>query len=279
MAHNDVEILWNASFTRYRFLTELNFCYNNIKMIESATFDTVQNLNELRLCNNREISLLNFTSFILRNLSYLDVSYCNLATFPSDVLDILPRLKSLRLSGNYLETFTIKTCTPGQLHTIFLNDNQFQILTPNTFSLACNSDYLNLGENPIFVVDPNAIAFLSVRRLYLHKMTFSLKQWSNVITGLAWSDIQEIKLTFWYLGNIPDGFFSPLHDHFLQKLYLNNNKINYISEQTFQSLNRVRELIMYYNKIEVIEPRFFSNMTELRVLNLNNNPHIIYQHC
>ena len=269
MAYNDVEILRNASLRRYRFLAELNVCANKITIIESGTFHDLHQLQELRLCFNEGISLYNFTSFSLNYLTYLDLSNCNLTFVPGELFVKLPRLERIQLVGNYLQTFNITSCTSKHLLQIDLNDNLIRMLTPNTFSLACTSEYLNLSWNPISVVNPQTVALLSVQRLLFYVTTLSIKQWRNVILGISRSTIREIdEIT---LDKIPNGFFDPLLDHFLTKLVLHIGKISSISAQTFQGLNNVRELIVQHKKMRVVQPSFFNNMNGLRVLNLEGN--------
>ena len=269
MSYNDVEILRNTSLRRYRLLAELDFIFNKIKIIESGTFHDLHQLQELRLCFNEGISLHNFTSFSLNYLTDLDLSYCNLTFVPGELFVKLPRLETIQLRGNYLQTFNITSCTSKHLLRIELNDNLIRMLTPNTFSLACKSEYLDLSRNPISVVNPQTVALLSVQRLLFYVTTLSIKQWRNVILGISRSTIREIdEIT---LDTIPNGFFDPLWDHFLTKLVLHIGKESSISAQTFQGLNNVRELIVYHKQMRVVQPSFFNNMNGLRVLDLVGN--------
>ena len=255
MSYNDVEILRNTSLRRYRFLAQLDFSFNKIKIIESGTFHDLHQLQELRLSFNEGISLYNFTSFSLNYLTDLDLSYCNLTFVPGELFVKLPRLEKIQLMGNYLQTFNITSCTSKQLLQIDLSDNLIRMLTPNTFSLACKSEYLDLNWNPISVVNPETVALLSVQRLSFYVITLSIKQWRNVILGISRSTIREIdEIT---LDTIPSGFFDSLRDHSLTKLVLQIRKITPISSQTFQGLNNVRELIVHHKKMRVIQPSFF----------------------
>ena len=271
LAYNSITSLCNNSFRRYSNLLFLDLSANNIQVIEVATFDNLHALSELNLSRNSEISLRNFTSLSLHALTYISLYGCNVNFVAAEFLNKLPLLKKIVLSSNKLVNINITLCSSEELQEVYMDINQIREITSNTFILNCKYDFLNLGENPIQMIDPNAIALLPAKSLFLRRMAFDVNTWNNLLRGIVQSSVETLNLAFSNIGKLRHEFLNLVGNHFFSRLQLNGNKIRSISRQTFGNSSRIRELSLFYNEIKVIEPDYFTDMNELRILNLNNN--------
>ena len=172
--------------------------------------------------------------------------------------------------------------------------------------------YLELGQNEIYAIQPNAFRSLSS----LQQLDLSQNKLRKLNEGM-WSGLQSLNI-LWLNGNnikeLPVSVFKSLRD--LEELYLFNNKIasvksdmwigldslrvlwNYITTLpagAFQGLGKLQYLSVAMNKLKEIrgnmweglkslvqmnlgsnninwiEPKGFSNVPQLRFLELQNN--------
>eukprot|EP00057_Strongylocentrotus_purpuratus_P029277 XP_011683751.1 PREDICTED: toll-like receptor 4 [Strongylocentrotus purpuratus] len=273
LMYNRLLSLLNFSFERYPLLTHLNIALNDIRMVESRTFYPLKELQEINLSYNRHLVLPDTGLFRwAKKLSVLDLSFVNLISLPNDTLKWSPRLERVKLYYNLLTFINISRC--GRVNRVDLAVNKLTHITQKAFEFSCHCETLDLTKNPITLVDPDVIASLHIRSLWIGFIEFplSLEVLRNIFIGISRSNIEQFKLVDCVtVSEFPTDFFHPLHGHFLPVLNFSSNYIHALYPTVFSNLTRTRLLDISNNHIERIEPDFFENMQDIRVLKLKNN--------
>eukprot|EP00057_Strongylocentrotus_purpuratus_P028267 XP_011682741.1 PREDICTED: slit homolog 2 protein-like [Strongylocentrotus purpuratus] len=273
MSFNNLTYLSSTSFARYPLITYLNLAHNDIRAIDSTAFYPFINLSYLLLNFNVHIVLPDTGLFRLaRNLN-LNLSNTHLKRLPSDALQWTTRFGgkdpvpySIELSNNELSFINISVC--GTIRYASFDRNQIEDLTVESFNFVCHATALFLAGNPIKSVDPKVIASLHVRRLHLGDYPLNSEVMRNVFIGVAHSEIEYLSVENASLNALPKDFFDPLLDKYLSVLDLTDN---YVYPIVFSNLTKIDELILYGNRIDIIEPNLFDGMEKIKVLYFNNN--------
>ena len=135
----------------------------------SLESDNVRNLIYLNIsyCKISVLSVTVFENF--RNLRILDLSHNLIRTIPSRLFLSIQKLEKLSLSSN-LEIITIETeAFKGldSIHYLKFEYLQVDLLSKAAFALL-DLDILDLSGNVIFEIDNNAFETLNTKRLYLN---------------------------------------------------------------------------------------------------------------
>ncbi|XP_019723799.1 chondroadherin-like protein [Hippocampus comes] len=174
----------------------LEFC--KIREIEGGAFRGMKNLFYLYLSDNDLTSLGPETFTGAPALSYLYLEGNRLAKFPGSALQLLPNLFALHLERNailkleptgllsavtpklrelYLTNNTIHTIAKGALDSAFLgklhlDSNKLTNIPTDAISKATSLEELNLSQNRILSVGPNAFRPISqsLKWLYMDQM-------------------------------------------------------------------------------------------------------------
>ena len=273
LGDNGIATVSNYSFSRYNLLNKLELTSNKLRSIQPLGFYSLQHLRELYLDHNELMSLSDGEVFKwLPKLSHLDLSYCHLEYVPDNLFSYLPELQHVSLNSNNIGSVKIPSCSSKVLEMIYLQNNCIHQLTPETFEVSCKSDSIYLTENDLQTIDPSTVASLHVRYLTVSMQIRTIDTWHKLFTGISRSNISDIFILGKNaLENAPEGFFAPLHNHYLWNLDLSLNHIPTLNEGTFANLTRVINLVLMKNDIKNIEPEHFAQMKGLRYINLNHN--------
>eukprot|EP00057_Strongylocentrotus_purpuratus_P025201 XP_011679675.1 PREDICTED: toll-like receptor 3 [Strongylocentrotus purpuratus] len=272
VAWNNITKLFNSSFEVYPLINSLDISNNDIRAIESAAFYPLRSLIFLDLSVNRHLVVLAPGIFMMSSqLSDLGLGLLNLKSLPNDILKWSPKLYSVFLSFNKLASINISSC--GMAGTVFIAGNRLKQLTARYFTFKCHTDTLDLRENPIQSVDPDVIASLHVRSLWLGGYPLSYEVLANIILGISKSDIEQLKIMKGSVGAFPKGFFDPLRDSSLSFLDFYSNDLNSLHPLVFSNLTKLKQFSFSYNTrpIDEIQPDFFDGMNALKVLTIKNN--------
>ncbi|XP_037113275.1 chondroadherin-like protein [Syngnathus acus] len=188
----------------------LEFC--KIHEIEGGAFRGMKQLFYLYLSDNDLTSLGPETFTGAPALSYLYLEGNRLAKFPGSALRLLPNLFALHLERNaisklepkglltsvtpklrelYLTNNTIRTIAKGALDSAFLgklhlDSNKLTTIPTDALSKAISLEELNLSQNRILSVGPNAFRPISqsLKRLYMDQMSTE-KMSREALAGLG----------------------------------------------------------------------------------------------
>ncbi|XP_024042893.1 receptor-like protein EIX2 [Citrus clementina] len=241
----------------------------------------------------------------LSSLRHLDLSYINL-TKSSDWFQVVAKLHSLKslvlrscalppVNPSFIWHFNLST----SIETLDLSDNNLpsSSVYPWLFNLSRNILYLNLGSNSLRGSIPEAFQHMvslksldlsdselegGIPKLFgkmcsLKKLGLSYNklsgQFSQVIQNLSCGCVEN-SLEGLYLqyndftGPVPllRGFSS------LKALKLPVNRLNGTIDKSLSQLSKLESLVLAWNSFTgVISETFFSNMSNLQMLDLNEN--------
>uniref|UniRef100_A0A6I8Q341 Leucine-rich repeat-containing G-protein coupled receptor 4 n=1 Tax=Xenopus tropicalis TaxID=8364 RepID=A0A6I8Q341_XENTR len=245
-------------------LQALTLALNKISHIPDYAFSNLSSLVVLHLHNNKIRTLGPHCFHGLDNLEALDLNYNNLIDFP-DSIRSLPNLKELGFHSNSITIIPDGAFVKNPLlRTIHLYDNPL--------SFVGNSAFQNLSD----------LHFLIIRGA-------SNVQWFPNLTGT--NNLESLTLTGTKIRSIPIKFcqeqkmlrtldlsyneISALVGFegcsSLEEVYLQNNQIQEVQNETFQGLAALRMLDLSRNRIHTIHKEAFVTLKALTNLDLSFN--------
>lgn len=177
--------------------------------------------------------------------------------------------KSLVVFGNSnVITFPLDYFTGiKNIDTLSFHDIKLQSI-PNIFENLQHVYTMDLSGNRIEIISTNNLQKLGVRLLNLSKNSISYLEPED----LSWIPSMEIlDLSDNKIAEIPKGFFRTTR--LIRKVVLSFNSLTVISKHVFSGLEAtLQDLYLGENLISDIHPLAFSNLIELKLLDLSGNP-------
>lgn len=299
LTNNSIQYVTSKLFEGLEQLQLLNLSYNNIRALTKQAFHACPNLRTIDLSRNRIISM-NFIPMALsslKNLSvvifshnnikrimstnmdalkdspvrYLDFSFCNLFIIERGSLRFLKNLERLNLAANPMNEESLLNVT-ADLPSIRLM-NLERLLRLRSFPVLAMSalensslSYLDLSNNVLHYLPNNSFGFmpnLAYLRLFKSEIDYIEDGAFDRITSLKVLDISSNNL------KSPPSAIKVLNN--LEILYMNkeNKNNNYhfnIPEYFFSNITSLRALVLNENNLGVILRYDFHNLINLRVL-------------
>ena len=251
-------------------LQALGLPNNRLRSIPETAFRELSYLERLDLSHNK-LSNLNQTSFReVKNLTFLDLSDNEITNFDPDSFSSLQNLKILKLKGNRLKISTVtklKNLSLLQeldlsmnalvgplesgtvpempnLKTLFLDDNEFNIISRDALYGASSLLNLSLSNNQIDVLEDDAF-----RRL---KHLRSLNLANNRIVAVSGSSLAHLTE--------------------LIHLDLSHNYLRALTAAVVVPLIALRELILDDNDISMVDREAVRKSASIERLSLSDNP-------
>ncbi|XP_022119600.2 protein artichoke [Pieris rapae] len=248
-------------------LINLRVLYLDHNLIEIVAHDFVANLSmlhEINLAHNKIVFLYDETFCDLKRLVSFDISYNTNIRFNSTLLDKIPTVQKLNMSGigkaltfnentqltitdldlskcNINNVTTLRLRSLQDLNSLSLNNNEVQKLEVGAFTNLTRLRFLDLSHNNLFFVQPGVF-----------KDNYNL----NVL-----------KISHNNLNTISYGIFSGLS--YLAELDLSYNKLVELKSERFYGVQKLNTLIADFNKISSIEVEEFP--LYLSVLSIGGN--------
>ncbi|KAM6900584.1 toll-like receptor 22 [Xenentodon cancila] len=299
LGYNNISQIDSGAFASLISLQKLNLNNNKLARLGENVFNGLHNLSELRITNNRikEVASNSFES--LTSLMFLDLSYNNLQKVSNLhlILQHLPRLQELVFKSNNLKTFNSWELTNSslELRAFDLSKNPLKVFRVSA-DIFPNLTRFNLGsssQKSPMMWDVRNKTFLSrVSRLDISELYMSLKDMKSLFeavnSSLTVLKMNAMKHNLSAIVNmsctIPT--MSTLHfqrnnlkfiSAFFFKLCVNvieldlaDNKIGFIFQNAFASLNSLRDLGLSRNKLSSV-PSATKNLWTLSKLDLSTN--------
>lgn len=257
-------------------LTTLDLSENKLTELSRTAFALLPNLRYLNLSNNPKLEIIPgvvFHGSLL--LTTIDVSNCGLRSIAPELFLHSINLRTLKISGNYLETISeIMTRNLRNLTYLDLSNNRLSNLragslaySTNLRTLLLNGNKLNAFKGEYFKIgkgDYKNFTNLEVLNIadnelnYLFPSSFKIHPRLKVIIA---SNNQFSYFPAELIANL----------QFLEKIDLSNNQLKAIEDMDFSRLPRLRTLILNDNDIESVSESAFHNSTQLQVLDLSRN--------
>ncbi|WVY90762.1 hypothetical protein V8G54_036276 [Vigna mungo] len=271
LSNNKLQGNFPNSIFQFQNLTHLNLSSLNLNgVVDFHRFSNLTKLEYLDLSHNSFLSVNfenNFDYILLLNLQYLDLSSCNVSSFPNF---LAPHLKDLDIShniihGSFPESFQKNLMLSWK--EISYIDLSFNNLQGDLPILPNGIQYFLVSNNELS--GDISLAFCNARILYLINLAH------NNLTGLIpkclgtfpflWAlDLQDNNL----YGSIPDNFSE---GNVFETLKLNGNHLKGPLPQTLSHCTKLEVLDLRNNDIEDTFPYWLETLPTLQVLSLQSN--------
>uniref|UniRef100_A0A1B0FBC2 Uncharacterized protein n=1 Tax=Glossina morsitans morsitans TaxID=37546 RepID=A0A1B0FBC2_GLOMM len=245
LSGNAVRSLTLNSFNRYRSLEHLNMAANLLVDVETGVFDWTPRLRHLNLAENRLVAIEKSDFYGMPRLTHLLLQENAIEFIESEAFIANPQMRVLRLDGNQLRQVG------------FLQNGNFNRLL-----------HLNLSHNAIETLDE--MQFLNDSDL--NQLDLSYNRLMEINEG-SFNGLQNLELL-----NIGNNFLQRISVNGLQMLFsleslqLNNNNLTQVPVGTFNTdVRSLRNINLSHNQLSSIDATLFSNMPNLRFLDLSGN--------
>lgn len=284
------------TFARFNgYLSRLEFRDCGIERIEPHAFANLYNLRYLSLRSNQLESISGAMLEGPYNLRHLDVSHNNIYRITNDVFDHLPYLDNLDLSENSMNCIGVEYMTHRLRHLSFLHvsNNPWSCLCGNKLAEFLNTRGINYDKTSFLLKeDCYASSGSKVATTPLTPVTTTAFPWNETIEGTCTShedtmgiryrctggnlpllqsipsDATAIEINQGHLQRLPSESFSKFIN--LQELVIRNSGLTTIEQGAFNGLNKLENLTIQDNPLEMIESSWF-NLKNLERLNLRGN--------
>lgn len=238
----------------------------------------VQDLPDNLFGKNQELQSLHLKKTLLRvfrpnwfsglkSLLRLDLSGNLFTSLPSEAFQPLMKLQSLTLSSNNVSQLANDTFNGlSQLLVLRLNRNSLQDLPAGCFDDLENLEELSLHDNSIAHLPKDLFSkTLKLKKLYVSNN--KLRSLSHGIF-LNLPLLSQISLYENHLETLGPGVFGPMP---LQELWLYDNKLSTLEEDTFRNLTHLRLLVLSRNRIHHVSGRAFTGLVQVGEVSLHTN--------
>uniref|UniRef100_A0AAR5PYD6 TIR domain-containing protein n=1 Tax=Dendroctonus ponderosae TaxID=77166 RepID=A0AAR5PYD6_DENPD len=293
LSANEIIALPDNGFSALRSLEELLLQNNAISTLGDRAFVGLNALKALNLSSNCLVAMPPELFQSSRQLTHLYLHNNSLSVLAPGLLEGLDQLKVLDLSHNELSSRWVNRDTfSGLVRLVVLNlaNNQLDRIDGALFHDLYTLQILNLEANRISAMSEGAFSELK----NLHALTLSHNQITRIeayhFTGMYAlnqllidqneiehihpkafenvTNLQDLGLNGNMLGGIPIGIGQL---RFLKTLDLGKNRIESVTNASFEGLDLLYGLRLVDNHIVNISRDAFSTLPSLQVLNLASN--------
>lgn len=235
--------------------------------LPDAVFQNLHKLQKLSLKGNKFTAIRSnwFTS--LTNLNVLDLSKNLLTSVPGEAFQPLSNLLYLGLTGNNIIEIPSETFNSlSALNILRLNKNSIKEIPSGCFDNLGNLSELSLQDNLITNLHGDLFSKIpSLQKLFLsHNQITSLPH--GIFQNLP--DLSQISLYENQLESLAPDVFGPMP---LKELWLYDNKISRVEDDTFKNLTQLRLLVLSRNEINHVSVNAFRGLEQLGEVSLHTN--------
>ena len=233
--------------------------YNNLINIQAKSF-----CNEGCSCNQTAIDC---SSRSLDN--YFFQSTIDLISLSLGSVTQTKQVKTLLLNNNQIKSIRLDWFTFFiGLEYLDLSQNQIELIDEYSFSTLKTLKILKLNNNLLVSINQNHLNGLdSLKELYLSNNLFQLFNdyaFVNLKNALIHLDVSLNRFQ-----NVDKNSLSGLNN--LNSLKLNDNLIEIIADESFSSLNSLKQLDISNNRLRIIKKNTFKGLNSAIEINLRSN--------
>ncbi|XP_029902871.1 toll-like receptor 5b [Myripristis murdjan] len=267
--------LQEGVFSPLKEVIIIDISHNKVNRIDRRAFDGVRgHLQMLDLSSNLLGEIYSHMFVDMTDLRVLDLSYNHIGVLEYRAFSGLPKLQTLRLTGNSLRNLGSPASLP-ELDYFFLDDNKLDHTSQGAIiTLASNSIYLNVANNRLTNMEDVYVFLSSFKRLQRFYYGGNFIKWcknpnisvshSNSLQVL---DLHDSSLQIiWAQGRCLD-LFDSLQN--LIGLNLRLNSLTALPQGIFRGLRSVVVINLSSNFLTYLQPDVFP--TSLQTLDLSNN--------
>ncbi|XP_035677591.1 uncharacterized protein LOC118416557 [Branchiostoma floridae] len=263
---NSISILDRSKLKSLENLLKLSLAWNNVTLrgIPPKIFDDLREITHLDLDGNHIESV---PEYLPRKLEILKLSNNLISMIPNNVFHITPKITEIHLANNSLSNFAVPQQVFYNLDDLTTLDLSGNYLNTVPSELPGNLRYLFLQQNYITDVKADMSHMGKLQWLVLGNNRLTSRYFPHQIFSHL-GELKHLDLSHNYLEEVP-----PNLPRSLEFLYLNNNGIETIQEDTFMGLPFLKALDLSNNYLA--ESRIASGslrrLSALRSLNLSEN--------
>jgi Leucine-rich repeat (LRR) protein len=265
---NRIKFINKDSFSSLADLRYINLESNMIEFIDKQAFSENKQLKTIVLLNNK----LKDIEFKSSSLICLNFEMNQLQRLRNYTFNGFNSLRVISLSGNYINSIE-KDAFYGLspvIQTLNLDHNEFESIDSVYFQSDSfrSLKYLDLSENKIELINNGSFSLLtSLLSLILesNKIQYLLEKSFNSLKFVNTLDLSNQMLVQLNSSEIFSGMSR------LATLYLNNNMLEALLNNTFVSLLRLDTLFIESNLIESIEVDAFKGLSKMTNLSIARN--------
>lgn len=255
ISNSSINTVHKSAFEGIVNLEHLDLSFNKITEIQENTFAYGQNITFLDLSNNQLDSIHVNLFRAVTNLEKLNLSFNKIKKIPEKIFNYGSSLSYLNLSNNKIKEIPDNTFTYGaiSLTILDLSFNQIESFHVGIFKHLFNLIQLHLNDNHIKTVCLQY--FNSVENLYLE---------NNQITEFLIVESDDVDyFDFINLSNNSLTEFNAVNSN-IKKIIIENSELKKVTlNENVVEFKGKNNKIKYFN---------FTNLTNLEILDLSNNP-------
>ncbi|PNF27713.1 hypothetical protein B7P43_G13760, partial [Cryptotermes secundus] len=260
--YNNLTRIEINAFNRMELLKRLSLSNNYLRELHPRLFSSLFSLKYLDLRSNCLVSPLhdNLFASLRQLLQRLHLKNAGLTLLEADVFNSLPKLWYLDISYNILENLDYRLFSKltRLLHLDLTNNRLTSLHDERLFKAQGRLSSLLLGNNKLQVLDLVVISPLkSIRILKLTGNPFLC-------------NCEFHQLVLWWTERDLD-IDATSQSKEIQRLILVNTQLEMLEADVFDSVPNLLYLNMSINLLRKLDYNLFSNLKELRILDLTNN--------
>ncbi|XP_075694974.1 uncharacterized protein LOC142661461 [Rhinoderma darwinii] len=302
LERNSISYLKDRLFSPLIGLQYLDLSKNFLTQINNKSFEGLYKLKTLILksCKIAVIKAFDFT--YLQNLMFLDLRENSVSIIKTKSFHSLHRLETLLLSENKIHSVQGKSLKElSSLKRLELANNAIYKISDKTFNSLKTLRSLNISGNALtFNKRETQSPFMRLELLESLDMSYQVQRYKDSVSETLFQGLRSLNML--NVQGISSSFFKDVSFSFLlnftefdmsgtfqgadlqslvklirkckqvRYLYLDNNEITDLPEDTFDHFNFLENLSLKQNKLKNISENLLKPLSNLRNLDLFMNP-------
>ncbi|XP_063366897.1 chaoptin-like [Cydia amplana] len=250
----------------------LNFSKNSISKIHKITFMELELLKDLDLSYN-QLQNIEFDTSNLKNLSYFYINNNKIKKIPKDMFAYLSSLQIVDLSFNIIEEVEMQSFEYlNKLKILKLNNNPLLTVMPSQlFKGLVSSTGLDLSYTYVNTIKDGALN--SMKSLKTFNSSYSNLTVLEINAFSRTGSIQVLDLSY---NQLEIYSLNNTNIKLVEEIYLQHNKLKYITDKTFLDLSDLRLLTLKGNNLIRIENNAFRNLRNLLKIDISANQEVVF---
>nr|ANG08899.1 toll family protein LongTollA2 [Parasteatoda tepidariorum] len=266
------------TFSQLQLLENIDLSENNMNILPQTLLCPLRNLQSLNITDNdfADISNVGLSTGTRENvLCLVDVqkvwlSYNRIKVLTNKGFAAASQLKELFLDHNSISRAEeLALFGLNELEILDLSSNQIVALPPLVLRHCEDLIELYLQNNSISVLPPGLLTGLQRLRILDLSHNEITNHWLGSDTFSDLIRLELMNLSHNRLTQIDSKIFRTQYS--LQKLFIDNNEIEAISDDAFSVLYKLHTLHLHNNRLTFITASTFSGLFVIDMLSLNNN--------
>ncbi|XP_061721113.1 chaoptin-like [Cydia pomonella] len=250
----------------------LNFSKNSISKIHKMTFFKLELLTDLDLSYN-QLQNIEFDTSNMQNLSYFYINNNKIKKISKDIFVYLKNVQIVDLSHNRIEEVEMQSFEHlNKLKILKLNNNPILTVIPSQFFKGLvSSTVLDLSYTHANTIKDGALNGMKSLKTFNSSYSNLMVLETNAFSGSG--SIQVLDLSY---NQLETYSLNNTNIKLVEEIYLQYNKLQYITDKTFLDLSDLRLLTLKGNNLIKIENNAFRNLRNLLKIDISANQEVVF---